>query len=34
MYFYCQGNENDISREFDKNTVLTLVAPIPNKGEK
>ena len=20
------------SREFDKNTVLTLVAPIPNKG--
>ena len=27
-------NGNDISREFDKNPVLTLVVTIRNKGEK
>ena len=34
MYLYCYENGNGISREFDKNTVLTLVVPIPNKGER
>ena len=33
MYFYCSGNGNGISRESDKNKVLTLVVPVTNKGE-
>ena len=31
MYLYCQGNENDIGREFDKKAVFTLVVAIQNK---
>ena len=34
MYFYCLKNGKGKSWELDKNTVLNLVAPTPNKEEK
>ena len=34
MYFYCLKNGKGKSQELDKNTVLNLVAPTPNKKEK